>query len=103
MNNKILHIVIFSVTPGTTQERIEKVKEMFLALAGTIDGLESVVWRKNISKSRFAAGWQEGCFMVFTDLQVRDQFLEHPNHKAVSAETGNSFYTNLLVYDIEHF
>jgi hypothetical protein len=102
MHDKILHIVIFSITPDTTEGRIEKVKNMFLDLKGTIDGLESVTWHNNISKSRFAADWQVGCLMTFTDINARDHFLDHPDHKLVSAETSNGFYKGLVVYDINY-
>lgn len=102
MENEILHCVIFQVAPGVDKARIEKVKNMFLDLQQKISGIQWITWQTNNSKSKFAQGWQEGCFMLFRDLKARDHFLEHPEHKKVSAETGNGFYTSLVVFDCNY-
>lgn len=101
-NNTILHSVIFQVAPGVDQARIDKIKQMFLDLQSKVSGIHWIIWQSNNSKSKFAQGWQEGCFMLFRDLEARDRFLEHPEHKKVSVEAGNGFYTGLVVFDCNY-
>ena len=69
-----------------------------MALKDRIPGVEWIHWERNISRSRYAEGWTEACFMLFADEAARDAYLTHPEHLKVS-QTSKEFSTDIVVFD----
>lgn len=97
----LLHILLFKVKPGISKTQSDEFKTMFVELKDKIPGIERVHWAPNISPSPFAAGWTEGCLMIFSSEAARDAFLLHPEHVKLS-KYREAFADDLLIYDLEH-
>ena len=100
MDEKILHIVTFSVSDDVDQERVTFVKNRYLELKDLIPGIEAAHWTSNKSNSSFASNWQECGILLFSNLKTRDEFLVHEAHVAFSTEASNGFYKDVVVFDM---
>ena len=100
MNDKILHIVTFSLADDVDAQRIDYVKNRYLKLKDLIPGIEAAHWTSNKSNSSFGSSWQECGILLFSNLKTRDQFLVHEEHVAFSKEASNGFYKDVVVFDM---
>jgi hypothetical protein len=99
--SKVWHVVVFQTAPDVTPERVDDMRARFKACVGPCDGLEWVRAGSNTSRSEFAEGWPEGIVMQFRDAAARDAYLVHPLHQAISQEARGSYYTDLVICDME--
>jgi len=99
--SKVWHVLVFRTVPDVTPERVHEIRARFEECVGPCDGLEWVRAGSNTSPSEFARGWPEGIVMQFRDAAARDAYLVHPMHLAISKEARGSYYTDLVVCDME--
>jgi hypothetical protein len=85
---KIHHVVCFKFKGTASTEDIKKVEAAFVALQEKIPGIESLKWGTNVSKEQRNKGFTH-CFMLtFKSEKDRDNYLEHPEHKAFASLVG---------------
>jgi len=99
--SKVWHVLVFKTRPEVTPALVEEIRAMFRECIGACDGLEWMRAGSNTSSSQFAEGWAEGMVFQFRDLAARDAFLIHPLHQAISEKARASFYSDLVVCDME--
>lgn len=99
--SKVWHIVVFRTAAGVGEQDVDRIRGMFERCVGPCDGLEWVRSGTNNSASEFAQGWPEAIVMQFRDRASRDAYLVHPLHREVSQVARATYYTDLVVVDMD--
>lgn len=99
MTARLVHIVLFEVVEGVTDEKTAEVTDLFLGCDGAIPGVTSVSVSHNFSESAYAANWTYSALVELESETVLETFLQHPHHKKISAATSDGFAKQIVVFD----
>ncbi|HLH56269.1 MAG TPA: Dabb family protein [Verrucomicrobiae bacterium] len=85
---KIHHVVCFKFKSTASGEDIKQVEEAFVALKDKVPGIETLKWGTNVSKEQRNKGFTHCFVLTFKTEKERDQYLDHPEHKAFGKLVG---------------
>jgi hypothetical protein len=85
---KVHHVVCFKFKSTATSDDIKQVEEAFAALQEKVPGIESLKWGTNVSKEQRNKGFTHCFVLTFKSEKDRDEYLEHPQHKAFGKLVG---------------
>ena len=85
---KVHHVVCLKFKSTASPQDIKKVEEAFAALQDKIPGIESLKWGTNVSKEQRNKGFTHCFILTFKTEKERDNYLEHPEHKAFGILVG---------------
>ena len=84
----IRHILFIKFKANVTAGKIQRIKELFLAIPRKIAGVTEVEWGGNDSPEGKNAGYTHAVLMTFADEAGRQNYLPHPEHEALKKEFG---------------
>lgn len=96
----VLHIVGYQLLDTVTPAKRRRITTLLRRLAEEMHGVELVALGRNVSNSRFAAGWDFAAVLQLADRKLLPAYLEHPLHKKLSLEASQDFYESCAVFDI---
>ncbi len=82
------HIVIFKFKPTATEVQIEKVTNALADLKNTIPGIMAFEHGINNSPENKNQGFTHVYQFTFKDMEARDTYLPHPEHKQFGKMLG---------------
>jgi hypothetical protein len=85
---KVHHVVCFKFKSTASSQDIKKVEEAFVALKSKVPGIDSLKWGTNVSKEQRNKGFTHCFILTFKSEKERDDYLEHPEHKAFGSLVG---------------
>jgi len=85
---KVHHVVCFKFKSTATTDQIKQVEEAFAALQEKVPGIESLKWGTNVSTEQRNKGFTHCFVLTFKTQKDRDNYLEHPEHKAFGKLVG---------------
>jgi hypothetical protein len=85
---KVHHVVCFKFKSTATTDQIKQVEEAFAALQEKVPGIESLKWGTNVSNEQRNKGFTHCFVLTFKTQKDRDNYLEHPEHKAFAKVVG---------------
>jgi Stress responsive A/B Barrel Domain len=77
----ITHIVLMRVREDVPACMIERVFREIGALQSKIAGILSYAWGPSLPSEGFERGYTHGFYMTFVDVEARDAYLPHPEHR----------------------
>ena len=80
---KLRHVVLFKFKDSAGAENIKKVEDAFVALPGKIKLIKDFEWGTNSSPEGLNQGLTHCFFLTFASDKDRDDYLVHPEHKAL--------------------
>jgi hypothetical protein len=92
------HIVLFKFKPEASSAEIEKVEKSFVALKGSIDGIQEMEWGTNVSPEGKEDGFTHCFFITFKSKADLEAYLPHPEHKKFGAGL-KGLIDKVLVFD----
>lgn len=95
---KVHHVVCFKFKSTASSEDIKQVEQAFSALKDKVPGIESLKWGTNVSKEQRNKGFTHCFVLTFKTEKERDDYLEHPEHKAFGKLVG-PFVDDVFVID----
>jgi hypothetical protein len=87
-SNKLLHVVAFKFKASASKEQIQEVVDAFRALPKKIPAIQSFDWGTNISTEKRDKGFTHGFILSFKSEKDRDDYIDHPDHKAFGKLVG---------------
>lgn len=96
----LFHIAGYRLLDTVAPAKRRRVTSLFRRLAAELEGVELVALGRNVSKSKFAAGWDFAAVLRLADRKLLPVYLEHPLHKKLGAETSQDFFETCAVFDI---
>lgn len=100
----IQHNVFLRFKAAVTDTEKESIYAEIAALREDIPGLLEVRHGANVSPEGLSGGYNDGFVVTFEDTEVRDYYLSHPKHRAVSDRIVNATdggLSGILVFDME--
>jgi len=85
---KLLHVVGFKFKPSATPEQIASVVSSFRDLKKKIPAIQSFEWGTNVSPEKHDKGFTHGFILSFKTEKDRNDYLDHPEHKAFGKSLG---------------
>ena len=85
---KVHHVVCLKFKSTATTDQIKQVEEAFAALQEKVPGIESLKWGTNVSNEQRNKGFTHCFVLTFKTQKDRDNYLEHPEHKAFGKLVG---------------
>jgi hypothetical protein len=79
----LYHVVCFKYKEDASKEKIEQVEKGIKGLKDKIPGIRSVAYGTNNSPEKLNKGFTHAFVVVFESEKARDDYLPHPEHKAV--------------------
>ena len=79
----LYHVVCFKYKPDASREQIAQIEKGIKGLKDKIPGIKSVAAGTNNSPENLAKGFSHGFIVAFESEKARDEYLPHPEHKAV--------------------
>lgn len=79
----IRHILLIKFKEDAQPADLDAVKAAFYGIPEKIDGVTDVEWGENNSPEGKNEGFTHCVFMTFRDAAGRDEYLPHPEHKAL--------------------
>lgn len=96
----LLHFVGYRLRDTVTPAKRRRIATLLRRLAEEMQGVELLALGRNVSRSRFAAGWDFGAVLHLADAKLLPAYLEHPLHKKLSLEASQDFFESCVVFDI---
>lgn len=96
----VRHMLMLQFHAEASALQIEQVLQQFSALSRCIDGICSIELGENINPENLAKSFSHGVLVTFADLTARDQYLIHPEHKALQ-QSLIPLLADLLVLDLQ--
>ncbi len=87
-SNKLLHVVAFKFKASASKEQVREVVDAFRALPKKIPAIQSFDWGTNVSPEKHDKGFTHGFTLRFKSEKDRDDYLDHPEHKAFGKLVG---------------
>jgi len=87
-SDKLLHVVAFKFKASASKEQIQAVVDAFRALPKKITVIQSFDWGTNVSPEKHDKGFTHGFTLSFKTEKDRDDYLDHPDHKAFGKIVG---------------
>ena len=97
---KLCHVVAFKFKETATKEEIKEVEDAFRALKGKIPQIVSYEWGTNISPEKLNKGFTHGFILTFKNVEDRDAYLVHPEHKKFGELVG-AVLADVFVIDFQ--
>ena len=85
---KLFHVVSLKFKEGTTKEQIKAVEEAFAGLKDKVPGIAAMTWGTNVSPEKHDKGFTHCFILAFDSEKARDDYLPHPDHKALGKVLG---------------
>jgi hypothetical protein len=82
----IKHCVLFRFRSDVREEAIDDIMTRFEQLVGTIPGVRKVYAGRNVSPEGLDHGHRHGFVMEIENERLRDAYLIHPEHIAISED-----------------
>lgn len=79
----IRHILLIEFKASATPSQINALKDSFESIPEKISAVHSVEWGINNSPEQKNKHFTHAVVMNFTDSAAREQYLPHPEHKAL--------------------
>src|SRR5262245_45571028 len=86
--SRLVHMVFFKFKQSATPEQITKVEDAFRALKKSISQIQSYEWGTNVSTEKRDKGFTHGFILTFRTEKDRNDYLEHPEHRAFGTLLG---------------
>ena len=77
----VRHIVVFKYKPGASEADIERVTDAFADLENKVPGIVNFEHGLNNSPENKNLGFTHVYQVTFEDVEARDNYLPHPEHK----------------------
>ena len=87
-SKKLLHVVSFKFKATATPEQISAVVASFRDLKKKIPAIQSFEWGTNVSPEKHDKGFTHGFILSFKTEKDRNDYLDHPEHKAFGKSLG---------------
>ncbi|MEY2408091.1 MAG: hypothetical protein QOF48_761 [Verrucomicrobiota bacterium] len=87
-SKKLLHVVAFKFKPAATPAQIQQVVDAFGGLKRKIPAIQTLDWGVNVSPEKHDKGFTHGWVLSFKNEKDRDNYLDHPEHKAFGKLVG---------------
>jgi Stress responsive A/B Barrel Domain. len=100
----IQHSVFLRFKAAVTDAEKESIYAEISALRDAIPGILDFHAGSNVSPEGLSGGYNDGFVVTFEDAEVRDYYLTHPRHRAVSDRIVNATdggLSGILVFDME--
>lgn len=94
----IRHLLFIQFKDDATPGQIDALGALFTAIPDKIDGVVSAEWGVNNSPEHKNRGFTHAVVMTFADEAGRQNYLPHPEHKALKAVFG-PLKQNCIVVD----
>lgn len=94
----IRHIVLIKFVDSVSLSEVEQVSQLFAAIPEKIEGVVSVEWGENDSPEGKNQGFTHSVLMTFADEEGRQNYLPHPEHKALK-KAFVPLLENIIVFD----
>lgn len=75
------HILLIDFQDGITNNRLDLIKQNFLALANKIKGITDIEWGYFSSPEQLNNDFQYCVLINFINANARNNYLTHPEHK----------------------
>lgn len=79
----IRHILLIQFKSTAQPAQLDSLRERFVALGDTIDGVSGVEWGQNDSPEGKNKHYTHVVMMTFADEAARQRYLVHPEHEAL--------------------
>ncbi|MGB4726510.1 MAG: Dabb family protein [Thermogutta sp.] len=79
---QVRHVVLFKFKDGTSPEDVAKIEKAFAALPSKIPQIAGFEWGTDCSVENLSQGFTHCFILTFKNVQDRDAYLPHPEHKA---------------------
>lgn len=96
----VLHFVGYARAADADPDQTERVRSGLVALCAAVDGVDLLAIGPNSSPSAFAKNWDYAAVVSLRDASALSDYLAHPLHAALGAETRNGFYDQCIVVDV---
>ena len=99
----IMHCVFIRFRQETSGEEKQALYDEVAGLKRVIPGMVDVKSGANVSSEGLDSGYADGFVVTFEDTAARDDYLEHPDHKAVSEKlvaAAAGGISGVLVFDM---
>ncbi|MCL6706209.1 Dabb family protein [Pseudomonas sp. R2.Fl] len=100
----ILHNVFLRFKAAVADAEKQSIYAEIEALREDIPGIVDFHHGANVSPEGLSSGYNDGFVVTFEDAEVRDYYLAHPKHRAVSDRIVNATdggLSGILVFDME--
>ena len=100
----IEHIVLLKLKEGVAEFQMQALLDGLIDLQnkGTIPGIQAVTGGYNNSPEGKSQGYDWGFTIQFSNVEARDTYLPHPDHRALSQTLISPFVEDVLVFDYAH-
>ena len=98
----VRHVVVFKYSENATDAQIKEITDAFRALKDKIPGIVDFEHGVNNSPEGLNQGFTHVYLLTFEDVEARDTYLPHPEHKAFGELlTGSGIFEGAYVVDYE--
>ena len=94
----IRHILLIQFKDDTNPLQVEELKQSFLSMPNTIDGVGHVEWGLNNSPEGKNKHYTHCVMMTFSDEAGRQRYLPHPAHDALK-NIFRPILEDIIVFD----
>ena len=85
---RVFHVVSIKFKDTATKEQIKTVEDAFRGLKKKIPTIGSLRWGTNVSPEKHDKGFTHCFVLTFANEKDRDDYLNHPDHKAFGKILG---------------
>lgn len=98
----IKHIVLLKIKPNISNDKIEEMYKNLFQLKNSIADIIFISGGKNNSLECKNKSYTESFVVEFKDKNVRDTYLNHPEHKKVAETYILPIIDDIIVFDYEY-
>lgn len=96
---RVRHIVLFALKPGTTPEDVVAISQAFMRLREDIPQIRNLEWGRDIRAEDRQGGHTHAFLVTFDSEADRDAYLPHPARKAFIANVLRPHLEKVTVLD----
>jgi len=98
----IKHIVLLKIKPGVSKDKIEEMYDNLFRLKDLISGIAMISGGKNNSPENKSKEYTEGFVLNFENKEIREMYLNHPDHIKVAEQYISPIIDDIVVFDYEY-
>ena len=98
----IKHIVLLKIKPGVSKDKIEEMYDNLFRLKDLISGIATISGGKNNSPENKSKEYTEGFVLNFENKEIREMYLNHPDHIKVAKQYILPIIDEIVVFDYEY-
>jgi len=97
----INHYVLFKLKKDLPRKRLEELEANMKNLSKEIAGIDSMAFGESINHEQKDQEFKYCISMIFTDLELLDNYVSHEKHKEVVEKYIAPIIEDVLVFDYE--